>query len=1039
MKSIVCQLKDHLCVADEENGKLKDAVEKLKMENEDLRKTKIEQESLTEKLKGKEREREATCEKLNKRASSLNLNSSMVDCREIDARYEAMIKELTNEKLLLEQKIRNSSLGDDERSHKILQLMESNRRLSQDVVSLQKKFDLVFDEKVKLENDLGRKRIEYEARDGKMAAFWQSNKELEDKIAKQEERIAATTNKLRLSVMANERMELERSNFDEALQNANFVIKNLENKISMYKTNAEKRQKETQFREEEIMHLIHSCDAMEKNLEEATKEKERLDEEAREERNMKERLHRELVKYEEENRDLLLKVETANKFMAQAKKAHEQKEAETEEVFDAYKGLAKKFNAVKNERNQEKEKATKTLQKLKRVLDVFQEEDNEGKERLSVLEDEQIKLNEELRELGGVNSHLEQIVDEANKQLESSEQNYKSMKKALQKSMNDNQKLKSENRELREVVPRLHRLESEIKNQHGLISTGEKQVQVLINDKKELIASLQERQSQLDTLHYDLKDIASNLEATKAERANLDVECRRLRKETAETLKTATTLEREVKQLEELNSLLNVEKTTYQVKIKNIGSENERLMEADRDLRAKIFQKDKEIVQLKGELGNVKADLKLKEDALNSLDKEKEELKGNNKELQKNIDELNETCEDLKIKYQKKKAEMKKSEQDVANLQKENEELNQRINKNLSKIKKLEETCEETKCKADIATKREQDYQALAKEYKALSTELLQMKATHSRTLNDLLNQKYLTKELSGRHQYEHNQRKRLEIEMEKKDDEIAALRERLGSCDNEARRLEHQFESEKITRIDIQKDLRKFKDNYEMLERNKGKVEDEMQSKISELQRFLVEEANNFDEITFELQEKNSELADCKREIENLSTKLDETKEDNEKKDGMLKNLEEKLIEEADSVRSMSKTVDAYENQILGKENEIKGFQERNDVLEKAKEALEIKIIDLEGEVRDFEKKYNVRFSEEDNLREKLRVAKADLKRIAKDKEYLEEQKHKLELRLLQVDCKYGRQNRDLLERSCVQQKQLVETRHKEPLLDYI
>ena len=1052
MKSIVDQLKDYLYIADEENSKLKDTVEKLKTENEDLKKKKIEQESLTEKLKEREREREATSEKLNKTVigQSLSSSGSGTDCsREINARYEAMIRELTTEKMLLEQKIRSTSLEEDARSQKILQLTESNKRLSQDVVSLQKKFDIVFDEKMKLENDLGRKRIEYEARDGKMAAFWQSNKELKDKLAEQEEQIAAASNKLRLSVMANERMELERSNLDEALQNANCVIKNLENKLSMYRANDERFQKDMQVREAEIMQLIRSCDAMEKNLEDTTMEKERLerklasgdlkasrfDDEAREARDMKERLHRELAKYEEENSDLLLKVETASKLMAEAKKAHELKEAEMEEMFNAYKGLAKKFDAVISERDKEKDKATKALQKLKRVLDVFHEEDRASKERLSVLEEEQVKLKEELREIREVNSQLEQILNEANQQLESSEQNYKTMKKALQKSTNDNQKLTHENRELKDVVPRLQKLEIEIKNQHDLILTGEKQVQVLIKDKRELTVNLQARESELGKLRDALKDISAKLESTKTVRANLDVECRRLRSETAEILKKVATLENEVKQLEELNSLLNIEKNNYHVNIKNIGSENQRLWETEKDLRAQIVEKVKEIDQKKGEVENVRADLK------EELSKERESCK----KLQTNFDALNEANEDLKIKYQKKKTEAKKTEQDMANLQKENEELNQRIDKNLNKIKELEGTYEEMKSKADIATKKEQDYQALAKEYKTISTELLQLKATHSRTLSEALNQKYLMKEISGNNQYEHAQRKRLEIEVETKDNELRGMQERLVSYDNQAMKLEHQFATEKSARIDMQKDLRKFKENYEMLERNKGKVEAEMKSKISELQRFLAEEANNYDEITYELQMKNSELNDCKRENESLSKKLDEKEEDNKRKAGMVKDLEERLVQETDAVRSLAKTVNAYENQILSKENEIKGMQQRNNVLEKVKETLEIKVIDLEGEVRDFEKKYNMKFREEGNLREKLKVAKADLKQISKEKEYLEEQKHKLELKLLQADFKYGRQNRDLIERCCVQQKHFVETRqnhlfdNKEPLLEYM
>ena len=1049
MKSIVDQLKDYLYVADEENRKLKDTVEELKTENEDLKRNKIEQESLTAKLKEKEREREATSEKLNKTVigQSLSSSGSGMDCsREINARYEAMIRELTTEKMLLEQKIRSSSLGEDERSQKILQLTESNKRLSQDVVNLQKKFDLVFDEKMKLENDLGRKRIEYEARDGKMAAFWQSNKELKDKLAEQEEQISVASNKLRLSVMANERVELERSNLDEALQNANCVIQNLENKISMYKANTEKYEKEMKVREAEIMQLIRSCDAMEKNLEETAMEKEmlerklasgdlkasRFDDEAREARDMKERLHRELAKYEEENSDLLLKVETASKLMAEAKKAHELKEAETEEMFDAYKGLAKKFDAVTSERDKEKDKATKAFQKLKRVLDVFHEEDRASKERLSVLEVEQVKLKEELREIGEVNSQLEQIVNEANKQLESSEQNYKAMKKALQKSKNDNQKLIHENRELQDVVPRLQRLEGEIKNQHDLILTGEKQVEALIKDKKELTVSLQERESELGKLRDALKDISAKLESTKTERANLDVECKHLRSETAEIHKTVTTLESEVKQLEELNSLLNVEKNNYHVNIKNIGSENQRLWEIEKDLRAQIVEKVKEIDQMKGEVENVRADLK------DELCKERESCK----KLRIDFDALKEANEDLKMKHQKKKTEAKKTEQEMTNLQKENEELNQR---NLNKIKELEGIYEAMKSKADIATTKEQDYQALAKEYKILSTELLRLKATHSRTLSDALNQKYLMKELSGNNQYEHTQRKRLEIEVETKDKELAAMQERLVSYENEAMKLEHLVATEKSARIDMQKDLRKFKEDYEMLERNKSKVEDEMKKKISELQRVLAEEANNCDEITCELQMKNSELNDRKREIESLSKQLDEKEEDNKRKAGMVKDLEEKLVKEADAVRSLAKAVNAYENQILGKENEIKGMQERNNVLEKVKQTLEIKVIDLEGEVRDFERKYNMKFNEEDNLREKLKVAKADLKQISREKECLEEQKHKLELKLLQVDFKYGRQNRDLIERCCVQQKHFVETRqnhlfdNKEPLLDYM
>lgn len=1244
MKTIVAQLRDYLFLSDEENVKLKDQVEKLKEEIDTLQRDKADKEEIIEGYKGRENECKEKISWL-KDAMKKKEEESSCACEEQKKIYEATIKELKNEKSLLEDKVRNCSLA-DERSEKIVELTEKNKRMSQAMDQLQERLGECCNEKAKFESDLQLKTYQLNENGREIAALRRRIKTAEDKIEAKDQQIATLTQKLRLCERANEIADIERRKSEEDTSSANALIGELERKISLQKTCNDKCTNEIKRQHDEITKLELSNKAMKTGLNEMRMDnqalKSKLGEceahngslarELKEEQENRRKVisefeqekkclqalqvklcsvNRDAERCKEENRALVHKVSEANKLMAESKQLSESKMHELEKLFEDYKCMAQKVNALKievaqkgemleaceNGRKQENEEASKTVQRLKKAVKHLHKENKKNQGQLSAFEQQRSNLQKEVEFLDKGNTemnerlatmkhdledkenenaalhetitnHLAKITDYdiLNKTLKRSLGKMKTEKTAQKKEIEtmmserehllgavaakdekiDNMsqtegKMRSQIEKLQTVCDgykgEIERLKEAEERNSALISNGKEHVQALIDEKKDLMSRLNEKEVKLQDSRREEQRMKENLdtarrdlEIERAQKNDVLKECDQLNKANQESISCIRTLEsnlidysKKVSSLEEANSKLTIEKNALQVEVEDIGKEHQRICEKEKEMKHEIKEKEQEIVKIRNGLAETQKALKeqyeTSELLRDQLDKSEQEYKKLEKDyetiscqkdactesmkeaevklerimgeletekaktanLSAKLEAINESHEEIKKKYIKRKNEKKKSGKSIkelkeyaAKLEQENEGLNFRIHANQSRIKEIEESYKAEKFNADCESKgqeetidilknelakREKDLESLGQEYKAISTEMLKMKMTYSDMLKDAINQRYLIGELTGSHQYEHVQRKKLQKEVDSKDEELLTLRKKLMWYEQELSTVKGLFDGERGLRLQMDKDIRRLKTLYEELEQEKlmlvdtkEEIERESQKKISQLRNCLQNEKSMNEEIKVELEEKNKSIEDILKEFEcqknasrDLETKLNTAADSLRRESDRVKDLERRLHDKLSKMEEMAKTIEEYKNMIVYKESRIDSMhlklgkkeqekteldrvlalkEKENKALEKEKISLERRIKVLEESIKEAEKRYLIKDSEECELRESLKNARCEYRKLLEEKEEVEETKHVLQLKLLQSGVEKS-------SKDCSKQKSFLHSMH--------
>lgn len=504
MKSIVQQLKDYLFLSDEENSKLRDDVEKLTEEIEELNKLKMEKEKAADKLKEKESGYQEEISKLKDALRKEEDTSN--EWMERHKICEKTMKELQTDKSYLEEKVRNCNLA-DERSEQILQLTDSNKKISEAMHELQMKLDECSDEKVKIEDDLRKKAVQFQQKECDILELQRNKKAVEDKVDDNEQQIATLTQKLRLCQRANEISDLERRRSQEDNINANATIAELENKLSKQLTYTEKYKEEVKSKLSEIRSLEGVKDTLQSGLGELQSEKEELSlklsssetknavlsERIKEEQERGKQCASDLEKEKKclhdvakrcdavekqaaqvklENRDLLYKVGEANNLITESKRLSESKMSELQHLFEEYRCLSEKatdlkraaahkdeaLEASKSARQHEKSEASKTILKLKKALKYLHKENKKSKELQATFEETQTQLKNEVADLTAKlasstsdmktkekeNEKLQDQIKEQWAKTEENEHTNKTLRRSLGKVKAENTTLKNE-------------------------------------------------------------------------------------------------------------------------------------------------------------------------------------------------------------------------------------------------------------------------------------------------------------------------------------------------------------------------------------------------------------------------------------------------------------------------------------------------------------------------------------------------------------------------------------------------------------------
>ena len=422
-------------------------------------------------------------------------------------------------------------------------------------------------------------------------------------------------------------------------------------------------------------------------------------------------------------------------------------------------------------------------------------------------------------------------------------------------------------------------------------------------------------------------------------------------------------------------------------------------------------------------------------------------------QMKLNLEKMKEVQEELMHNYKNAISELEKQAQSknklldyVAKVEEDNEELQKSLEKNLNCMKENEEKyMNETKRKDEEVnslqrelSNKKKELESLGQEYQNLSEEMVNMKTAHSRTLKDLLKQASLIDELSGSQDHQRNKRKKLQVEVEEKEEELIMLRRKLMRYEQEITNIKGLLDFERELRRQIEADVNNIKIIYEdrmkernILVENKEQAQNGMQQKLSQQQHQIDFQRKSLEETKIELERKKWEIENYEKEVGtqkeivgSTKQKIQEMEKNLTQKCKQNSELEKRLQEKESSTAQMARSIDQYKSMVACKESNIESMGailkekdlKHNELqqalisqakdcskIEKEKLALQKRASQLEEGLRRAEKMYKARCSEKRELGERLQNMKYEYRRLLEEKEEIEEAKHELELRLLQ------------------------------------